>query len=80
MLIAEPGAETAETTDHLIGDEENVARLADAGDFRPIGLRRHNHATGALNGFGHKSGNVFLTELVDLRFEFPGDLQAEFGR
>lgn len=76
MLITEPGAETAETADHLIRHQQDVARLADAGDFRPVGFRRHDDTAGALNGFGYESGDIFLAEFIDLRFQFARHLQS----
>ena len=60
VMRTEPFAGATEAADHFVSDKKNLTLGADATDFGPIGFRRNDHTTGALNGFRDKSGNAVL--------------------
>src|SRR3546814_6250196 len=79
MLVAEPRTEPPETADHLVADEQDIALAANAGDLRPVGLRRDDDAAGSLDRFRNEGGNALLADLIDLLFQFARRFEAAFG-
>ena len=63
VLRAEPLAEPAEAGDHLVGDQQDAVLVADALDLRPVGVRRDDHAAGALHRLADEGRDVVDAEL-----------------
>ena len=51
--------------------------LTDGTDLWPIGLGRHDHASGTLDRFSNKGRNPVFTQFLNFLFEFAGNLFAE---
>lgn len=58
ILAAKPAPGAAKATNHFVADQQNIVLAADALDFWPIGGRRDNHPTGALNRLANKGGEL----------------------
>src|SRR5882724_3298755 len=75
-LVAEPVTQPAEAADDFISNEQNAVVIADALDLGPVGLRRNDDATRALDGLADEGGHVLLAQLLDLLLKAPRGLDA----
>ena len=80
VLGAEPGPRSPEAADHLVGDEQHAVLPADAGDFRPVGVRRHDDPARALDRLRDERGHPLRPEREDPVLEGPCRHEPEFFR
>ena len=76
-LAAEPVPGPPKSTDHLVSNQQDFIFVTDPLDFRPVAVRRHNNAAGALHRLRDKGGYIVFAKLLNFFFEFLRPLQAE---
>ena len=80
VLGAEPGAGAPEAADYLVGDEEHPVLAADAGDLRPVRVRRHDHPARALDRLRDERRHPLRPEVEDPLLDGPRRLEPELVR
>ncbi len=69
VFAAEPVAETAESANHFIGDQQDAVLVADALDFRPVSRWRNDHAACALHRLTDEGADLVGTDVKNLFFQ-----------
>ncbi|MCY1217940.1 hypothetical protein D9M72_298710 [compost metagenome] len=80
QAAAEHLACAAEAGDDFIGDQQHAVLVADLADQRPVVLRRHDHATGALDRLGDEGGHGVRALELDFPLQQVGADLPEFFR
>ena len=68
VIRAKPFAQTPESGNNFIGNQQNSVLITDSLHFGPVGVCRHNNAARSLNRLADKCGDLVGADLFDLVF------------